>query len=73
MKSNHIFDYLLKDKQIQLLDGHKIPPTEKIKGMMYCKWYDFYNHVTTNYIVFQKDVQKGIKKGSFKLADKRIE
>lgn len=25
-KADHIFTYLLKDKQIWLLDGHKIPP-----------------------------------------------
>lgn len=27
-----MFDYLLKDEKIRLLDGYKIPPDEKIKS-----------------------------------------
>lgn len=35
-KAGQIFDYLLKDKQIRLVDGNKIPPFEEIEGNKYC-------------------------------------
>ena len=36
---DQIFDCLVKDKQIKLLEGHKIPLADKIKGKKYCKWH----------------------------------
>lgn len=36
-KANEIFDYLLKGKQIRLLNDHKNPPDEEIKGKMFFK------------------------------------
>ena len=36
-KVDQIFDYLVKDKQINFLDSHKVPSVEDIKGRKYCK------------------------------------
>ena len=36
-KADQIFDFLVKDKQIKLLEGHKLPPTNQIQNMKYCK------------------------------------
>lgn len=41
-KADQIFNYLLKDKQIQLPDGHRMPAAEK----RYCKWHNYYTHAT---------------------------
>ena len=71
-KADQIFDHLLKDKQIKLLDGHKIPSQEELKGKRYCKWHNSYNHATINCMVFRRAIQKGIEEGRFKLADKGI-
>ena len=34
--ADQIFDCLVKDKQIKLLEGHKIPPSDELKGKKYC-------------------------------------
>ena len=36
-KVKQIFDHLLKDQYIKLLDGHKIPSPKELKNMRYCK------------------------------------
>jgi len=35
MKLDQIFDYLLQDKNIRLLDSHKIPLAEDIRGIVW--------------------------------------
>lgn len=37
-KVSQIFDYLLEDMKIWLLDGHKVPAPKEIKGKWYYKW-----------------------------------
>ncbi|KAG4958852.1 hypothetical protein JHK82_035558 [Glycine max] len=51
-KADQIFYYLLKDQQIQLMDGHKIPSSEKIKDKKYCRWHNSYNHNSSKCWVF---------------------
>ena len=36
-KSEQIFDLLLKEKQLRLPEGHKIPTAQELQGRMYCK------------------------------------
>ena len=36
-KADQIFNYLLKDKQIRLPKGHRIPSAEELKNKKYCK------------------------------------
>lgn len=55
-KADQIFEYPLKDKQIWLLDGQKIPPPEDLKGKKYCKRHYSYNHDTSNCIVSRKAI-----------------
>ena len=31
-KADQVFDCFINDKQIKLLESHKIPPTDKLKG-----------------------------------------
>lgn len=70
-KGGQIFEYyLLKDRQIRLLDDHKIPPPKELKGKMYCKCHNSYNHATFNCIVLHRAIQRLIKEGRFWLADK---
>lgn len=71
-KADQIFDYLLKDKQIRLLDGHKNPPLEELKSKKYCKWHNSYNHAMFNWVVFRKSIHKAIKERRFNLADKCV-
>lgn len=54
------------------MDGHKIPPPEELKNNKYYKWQNSFNHATSNCIVIRKAIQRAIKEGRFKLADKGI-
>lgn len=47
-KVDQIFDHLLKDQQIRLMEGHKIPSAEELKNKKYCKWHNSYTYSTTN-------------------------
>ena len=69
-KAEQIFDYLLKDKQIRLPEGHRIPSAEDLRNKKYCKWHHSYSHNTVNCMVFRNVIQKAIKEGRFKLAEK---
>ena len=71
LKADQIFDFLVKDKQIKLLEGHKLPPTDQIQNLKCCKWHNSYSHYTNNYIIFHNVIQKVLKEGMFKLADKK--
>ena len=52
LKPNQIFNFLVKEKQIKLPKGHKLPQMDQIQNMMYYKWHNSYSHYTNNYIVF---------------------
>lgn len=64
--------YLLKDQQIRLMDGHKIPSADEIQDKKYCKWHNSYSHNASNCLVFQQAIQKALKEGRIKLANKSI-
>ncbi|KAK1685893.1 hypothetical protein QYE76_046741 [Lolium multiflorum] len=38
-KTEQIFDLLLKEKQLKLPKGHKIPTSQEMNGRPYCKWH----------------------------------
>lgn len=71
-KAGQIFDHLLKDKKIKLLDGHIIFQTDEIKGKRYYKWHNLYNHFTDNCIILWRAIQKEIKECKFKSPNKEI-
>ena len=48
-KADQIFNYLLKDKQIKLPDGHRMPAAEEFKQKRYCKWHNSYTHATVRF------------------------
>ena len=69
-KVDQIFDCFMKDKQTKLPEGHKIPPTDEIKGKKYCKWHHSWTHMINNCTVFRNAIQKALKEGRLKLAKK---
>ena len=50
-KADKIFDFLVKDKQIKLLEEHKISSAEEIQNIKF----------TNNYMVFHNIIQKALK------------
>lgn len=65
-----IFDYLVKDQQIWLPEGKKIPPSKRLRNKRYCKWHNAYNHSTTNCLVFRNTIQRALKEGKLRLIEK---
>ena len=61
IKADQIFDFLVKDKHIKLPEGHKLPPTDQIQNLKYCKWHNSYSHYMNNCTVFHNIIQKGSK------------
>jgi hypothetical protein len=47
-KVEHIFDLLLKEKQLKLLEGCKFPTTQELQGRSYCKWHHSFTHNTSD-------------------------
>ena len=55
-KADRIFDHLLKDQQIKLPDGYKIPSPEELKNRSYYKWHNSFNHNTINCVMFRNAI-----------------
>ncbi|MCI17166.1 hypothetical protein A2U01_0038313, partial [Trifolium medium] len=53
----------LIDKQILLSEGHRIPPTDQIKGKKYCKMHNTFGHHTNTCVHFMDTIQKAIEEG----------
>ncbi|KAK1684050.1 hypothetical protein QYE76_044898 [Lolium multiflorum] len=47
-KTEQIFDLLLKEKQLKLPEGHKIPTAQEMNKRPYCKWHHTFTHTTND-------------------------
>ncbi|KAK1607799.1 hypothetical protein QYE76_031472 [Lolium multiflorum] len=47
-KTEQIFDLLLKEKQLKLPEGHKIPTAQEMNKRPYCKWHHTFTHTTSD-------------------------
>ena len=70
-KIEQIFDLLLKDGQIKLPDGHKIPSAEEMKDKKYCKWHDCWTHPTNSCIVLRDAIQRSINSEKLKFPEEK--
>lgn len=48
-KVEQIFDLLLKEKQLKLLEHHKFHTVQELQGRPYCKWHNSFTHATNDY------------------------
>ncbi|KAK1604236.1 hypothetical protein QYE76_027909 [Lolium multiflorum] len=62
-KAEQIFDLLLKEKQLKLPEGHKIPTVQELNGKPYCKWHNTFTHATNDCRVWRQQVQMAIEQG----------
>ena len=51
-KANEIFDQLMKEGLIKLLNGVTFSSYEELKGKSYYKWHNAWSHSTNNCLVF---------------------
>jgi hypothetical protein len=47
-KVEQIFDLLLKEKQLKLPEGWKLPTAQELQGRSYCKWHNSFTHNTSD-------------------------
>ncbi|KAK1641620.1 hypothetical protein QYE76_059425 [Lolium multiflorum] len=62
-KAEQIFDLLLKEKQLKLPEGHKIPTAQEMKKRPYCKWHHTFTHATNDCKVLRAQIQMVIESG----------
>ncbi|KAK1617933.1 hypothetical protein QYE76_023450 [Lolium multiflorum] len=62
-KTEQIFDLLLKEKQLKLPEGHKIPTPQEMNGRPYCKWHHTFTHATNDCKVLRGQIQMAIEQG----------
>jgi hypothetical protein len=62
-KVEHIFDLLLRGKQLKLPKGHKFPTTQELQGRPYCKWHQLFTHITNDYKELHRQIQSAIEQG----------
>ncbi|KAK1650270.1 hypothetical protein QYE76_068075 [Lolium multiflorum] len=62
-KAEQIFDLLLKEKQLKLPEGHKIPTAQEMNGRPYCKWHHSFTHVTNDCKELRRQIQSAIEQG----------
>src|SRR5215218_1790521 len=62
-KAEQIFDLLLKEKQLKLPEGHKIPTAQEMNKRPYCKWHHMFTHATNDCKVLRAQIQMAIESG----------
>ena len=69
-KTKEIFDFLLKEKFIIFLQDHQFPIKEELRGKIYCRYHNSWNHGTNSCWSFRNIIQDRINKGILKFPEK---
>ncbi|XP_050908417.1 uncharacterized protein LOC127122051 [Lathyrus oleraceus] len=69
-KCDEIFDLLVKDGQMIVPPGAKVPPLEQRKKRGFCKYHSFLGHKTSQCFLSRDLVQNEIQEGRLKFGDK---
>ncbi|XP_050895146.1 uncharacterized protein LOC127101742 [Lathyrus oleraceus] len=69
-KCDKIFYLLVKDGQMIVPLGAKVPPLEQRKKIVFCKYHGFLGHKTSQCFLFRDLVQNAIQEGRLKFRDK---
>jgi hypothetical protein len=62
-KVEQIFDLLLKEKQLNLPEGHKFPTAQELQERPYCKWHHLFTHNTNDRKELRRQIQLAIEQG----------
>jgi hypothetical protein len=60
-KAEQIFDLLLREKQLKLLDGHKFPTAQELQERPYCKWHHLFTHTTNDCKELSRQIRSAIE------------
>ena len=60
---DHVFDILLKNNFIRIIDHNALPSIQNLEELTYCKWHNSSDHNTSDCNVFRRVIQSAIHKG----------
>jgi hypothetical protein len=69
-KADKLFEFLVKEGRIKLLEGHSILRPNGVKEKRYCGFHDRNSHSINDCRVFRMRIQKDIQKGHLKFDNK---
>jgi hypothetical protein len=65
---DHVFDILLKNNFIRIIDHSALPSIQNLEELTYYKWHNSSDHNTSNCNVFHRVIQSAIDKGRLKFS-----
>jgi hypothetical protein len=60
---DHVFDILLENNFIRIIDHNAFPSIQNLEELTYCKWHNSFDHNTSNCNMFHRLIQSAIDKG----------
>ena len=66
---DHVFDILLKNNFIRIIDHITLPSPQNLEKLTHCKWYNSFDHNTFNYNIFHRVIQSAIDKGRLRFSE----
>ena len=66
---DHIFDILLKNNFIRIIDHNALPSIQNLEELTYCKWHNSSDHNTSDCNVFRRVIQSAIDKGRLRFSE----
>jgi hypothetical protein len=70
IKADKLFDFLVKEGRIKLLEGHFMLRPDGVKEKRYCGFHDRNSHSINDCRVFRMRIQKAIQEGHLKFDNK---
>jgi hypothetical protein len=64
-----VFDILLKNNFIRIIDHNGLPSVKNLEELTYCKWHNSSNHNTSNCNMFRRVIQSAIDKGRLRFSE----
>jgi hypothetical protein len=69
-KANKLFEFLVKEGRIKLLEGHSMLRPDEVKEKRYCGFHDRNSHSINDCRVFRMRIQKAFQEGHLKFDNK---
>jgi hypothetical protein len=66
---DHVFDILLKNNFVRIIDHSALPSIQNVKELIYCKWHNSFDHNTSNCNVFRRVIQSAIHNGQLRFSE----
>jgi hypothetical protein len=66
---DHVFDILLENNFIKIIDHNALPSFQNLEELTYCKWHNSFDHNTCNCNMFRRVIQSAIDKGRLRFSE----